>query len=43
MELITRTMQDMQNYDIDPVSDNSTSDLSSLTATTTSTTNLNKY
>ena len=36
MELISRTMQDMQNHDSDLVSDVSTSDQSS-------TTNLNKY
>ncbi len=41
MELISRTMQDMQNNEIDPFSDNSASDLS--TITTASATNLNKY
>ncbi len=41
MELISRTMQDMQNNEIDPFLDNSTSDLSAIT--TTSAANLNKY
>ncbi len=41
MELISRTMQDMQNNEIDPFLDNSISDLSAIT--TTSSANLNKY
>jgi hypothetical protein len=40
MELISRTMQDMQNHDNDIVSDISNSDLSS--NATASTPNLNK-
>ncbi len=40
MELMSRTMQDMQNHDNEILSDISTSDLSS--SATTSTPNLNK-
>lgn len=41
MELITRTMQDMQNRDTDVVSEVTTSDFS--TAPTPTAPNLNKY
>jgi hypothetical protein len=41
MELISRTMQDMQNHDNDILSDISNSDLS--TTATASTPNLNKF
>jgi hypothetical protein len=43
MELISRTMQDMQNHDNELFSDNSTSDLSTITSATASSTNINKY
>lgn len=43
MELISRTMQDMQTHDTDYFSENSISDLSTMTAPPPTTTNINKY